>query len=1424
MRRTIVKVSLGAMAVVVGALCLGAAARNELAEAKRLAQWANYAQQRANRKVPLPASKDQNQAQAISSQLGALLDKGRKAGVVLYRVDQSAVEQQRGRRTPFAERQRLPMFLDPASRTFVVSGAFEGEQLSGSTQLFYDMFFVAYAGLHSSFRSHSGPLARGVAALAALDTLYQTPLAALPDFAGETAAALLVVNADPAVIKSMTDRGPDDPELRRAVEVALLKGANDSGFAKDTAAILLGPDSAKEAVWSVFDLGTIMPKDASLRGKVRDYAVAQIYHPGAVAEFLRAGAGASGRELTNPECESLRGLFDDKVLTPLLEELTVRGVPKTTTGALSKAHFDTSVFLSAVRLLWEIEPGVKQWQGKARGLVAVKDVGKRNDQRRPLEQGLQVMFNDPAPSSRLGRLNALLAVSPSGPQPSQPKVDLTYEDRTATSEDPNRTPERYVESIQIILRWQIERSGPDRIDPEMVVFAGSDTVEAPGPPAPNPKPASTQPSSDDKAASPKPGPKMGPSDGQTQGKEGAGQGRRGQEPGGELPTPTVALPSDAPGIEPACQVRWKAGAEAQPSDLPVGSYREGLVATVILSPGRSAVSSATRNSSVWVEIVRLDATTSGTVVHLDLSNGRKLTTGALQLVLARNTAKQAWEWVQAKTVRKRDILFGENGAEVSVVSDSSQTSTEGFSLRSPTMAVYENLYVSGVLVKAGREADAGGLAPETQVEVPGGGVALAKDFTPETPIGGFLGDRPGLIPTLVRSNDLHKVKTLVELRYTVEGQPRVLRVAPNQDVVVYLPEQRLQTTAAACPEIKDPERAASRETAAAEEVLQLKPGMLLVAHPTAANEPPVCVPLESITAVTAKSAGQGAGAKASIETRILEIYNLGMVRAEGILVKVVTCHENIVGVDPAAMIVQPVQGTPPGAPMKWKEGDHLPKMVLSQMAPRDDPFLTTTWPAKTWLADRTTAKRGSQALRYVELVTDKGTLNCGNLQLIKALQTTADGQQKTIEIQAEKIVDDPGRWRLLFLDPDHPDPAGELTGARVKSARFCYQPQRVHFEQLVGNGLAERETVWREGKQKLLRKDIYLANGFLVVGVQEEEQGGGGSASGGGAEGSAGPDPSIGESITPIAFNLPGLGARDNPEERQRVRFSNDELARFNDNMRRLDAVRSSGLKWGRIKERPRLLRFLGVYFDSRSGKEFTPAEETLLVNRYAAAPGGGVPPWTNDAFQEYCKTRAVFLEHGSPADLYRLAFHYIFLVTLFYETANDPAGDALRDDFLCLVAHIALADYPGQKTRPEYYKDRQYRLGEALLWTRDVMFFIRDGRKDLFQQGVAPVSVAPAGWDALLKEKLAVLTGAGQTEQLIPSPGQVNLGNLWIQLHKYFHGVADQNAAFYSLVSPTQEPADMFVARRPFEEGPYAGQTIRQVLGVKSSTLRGSE
>ena len=828
-------------------------------------------------------------------------------------------------------------------------------------------------------------------------------------------------------------------------------------------------------------------------------------------------------------------------------------------------------------------------------------------------------------------------------------------------------------------------------------------------------------------------------------------------------------------------------------------------------------------TTVWAEIVDKAKAKGQVFTHFKLSNGNSLIVGTLQEVLVKTGMGNGWSWRQAKTISEGSILYGPNGDEVKI--EACEEKKEERIVIVPTMAVYQNIFVSGVLVKAGERVKAGGLAEDTLVDIPNEVAVKVQSLRQEKPISGFLVDHNMPIPTLLSSIKLNKVKTLVELHYSISGIKRVLRVAPNQIIVVFLPKQNILTEAVALPDLESPTSSTTisedKQPKRKSKIIQLRPGMNLVVNLSSQGTPPECVTLDNLSAISSDSLIKSDGNDNDKNTYILEIYNLTMVRAEGILVKVLTNYENITGIRPTADIIQPIQGTPPGAPISLKNIDRLPQMLLRQMKPIDDSFLTTTWPAKTWLADRTTAKKDFSALRYVELITDRGTLTCGNFQRVKAIRKSQLGRSEIVEIHAEKIVDTPMQWKLLYLDAENPNPNGELIPVPVKSARFHYSPQRVSFQQLAGNGLASRMNVMRDEGRVVISKDIYFANGFLVVGLQEETPGGGGSVSGGGQNGIAGPDPSIGESINYVQFNLPGLDASERAFERDRIKFSNDELAIFRQNMDVLRDRYSNDVRWGNIRNEKRLLQFLALYFNSDSKGGFNSSEKKYLIKQYADGGKSKAPAWTKEAYLDYCQTRAVLLEHGSPADLYRLVFHYVFLLTIFYETGNIASGDALRDDFLCITAHIALGTIQDQKARSEYYKDRQYCMGEALLWTRDVTFYIRNQSEDLF--GGNPVTVSPKGWEQVLMEKLDVLTGTGEATQLVPSPGQVDIGNLWVQLYKYFHGTANssdlESAVFYSIVSPSQDPSKMFSLER-FEEGPYANKSIRELLGIKVSKL----
>ena len=166
----------------------------------------------------------------------------------------------------------------------------------------------------------------------------------------------------------------------------------------------------------------------------------------------------------------------------------------------------------------------------------------------------------------------------------------------------------------------------------------------------------------------------------------------------------------------------------------------------------------------------------------------------------------------------------------------------------------------------------------------------------------------------------------------------------------------------------------------------------------------------------------------------------------------------------------------------------------------------------------------------------------------------------------------------------------------------------------------------------------------------------------------------------------------------------------------------------------------------------------------------------------------------------------------------------------------IALGRNDDQATRSENYYNKTYHLSEALLWSRDVVSIIRDG------QDGRHAWIASKGWTDLLQSKIPELTESGKEGALINEKGEVEIGNLWIQLQKSKYdekappintvvdqelvgtlvdvnqGV-DENMAFTLITSPSQDAANLFTLSE-CTEPPFAGKTIRAVMGMRQSAL----
>jgi len=1346
----------------------------------------------------------------------------------------------------------------------------DSENFSSSAFYFYRQFFAAYAGLEKGFRKADSPLARGVAALAAYHNTYRGNLCLLPDFKPEAALALLLLNADPQLPEVMRTSAPDAKSLRARVAGAL----DRTGFANaaDKAARLLG-DPVPGTPAKALDLAGFVGDDTSHREKVWQAAQSHIPHPGLLAEL--GIAAWKTRDVTPSQKEALDRVFGS-MLDTLERDIAGRGIRKD--EITSKAVFDISQLTGLFGFVWTYHPDFVAWRKQAVAIAGEKDPRQRNTGRIELQNRLKDMLTGPADrvSEPAARFCRLVANVPLKPGLSQPDIRLEYVERTARRSGKSRKV-RYVSAARLVLAWELQRTLRRDAEIERVVFVGAagEHVEEDGLPdeTTETKPTVEDPQGPTTAAG-KDMDRKGTEEGKEGGRTGEGSGKHGDDDEGEEPAAKPPELVESRGFAADTPVLWRerdgdAPGQRRPLEEAV---RGGFGATLIRDASKPRGAGAVELAKVWSEFAAAAIEKNGKAIRFELDNGAKLVVGSAQELAIKPDARGDIGFKQARAIQIDEELLGEDGKPVRVTGR--EELKEPTPLTVVSMAVYENLIVAGVLGKAGVLQHIGGILAGMNVETPGGR-QLAEGLKPRTVVSAWREDVPGAVPTRLNQVVKRPVDAYVELRYDLDGEERVLRIAATQKVLVWRPggQVGLQTYACANPELlrvpkhkdlqqqleghsedpwpgagnKSSERSATEAArgtestaaktpdAARQTVLKLTPGMRLVTATTGKDQPPVHTPLKSITAIGVQGRKDDKAEERIEGTKyksfVPEAINLCLLRVEGLLLHVPTRFENTRGFVTDTAVLQPPQGLAPGQPLTLTKGMRLPAGNIRTI---QGSFLTTGFPKKLWLADRAKRQRVPGSLRLVRIETARGTLLCGNKQL---LVVARDGQavnpdEKRIEVFAEEITHAPNRYQLLFIDGAGVPADGELALVPVTGAEYAYHAEPVALAGISGNGLAG-VIEWREtapdGKPVVttIKQDIYFASGFMALTENEKSTRGGGSLTGGGGgKGRIAPEgKSVEEQQRRVTFRLPGLEAGSRQTIENRLLFTPEERAMFSAGFQRVQDTYAQAT-WGRVRNPERFRRFLSLYFHNAG-----PALEAA----YAKADGkDGAPPWTGQAFREYTESRAFLLDQGNPADLYDWSFRYVFLVTLAYETKNTSWGDALMQDFLCITMTVALGVNPEQKDRSNYYEDPRWRLAEAIHWTRDVVALLRDNNTDV------RAWVRPTGWDALFAANVQLLTEAGGASMLRRERDghvEVELGNLWMQLHKVRHpdtaaaippgmdpelvvvtgDVHGRGAARLTslIVAPSGKPEQAFEPAA-FGNGPYAQRNIRQVLGIR--------
>lgn len=1423
-------------------------------EFSRLASWSARTS-RGRDTLPPVFSIDAQKDAAIRAALSALIQEGSKGAEGICVTDDKAVRAAVGDQLPLEPKLVLRMTLDRKAGRFIASSDKDNsEGLSSSAWFFYENFFTAYAGLNPEFRRCDSPLARGVAALAALNNTARGDLILLPDFKQEAAGALWLLNADPELAIVMRSQGPADEGLRARIAAAIEKalGTGVPSQSQDMARTVLGDSGASSATTEDFDLRAVFGESDSMRDAVWKHALATIPYPGLLAEI--GIAAWSGRTMDAPQVVELDRFFESRMMGVIQKDSQLRGVSPDPLS--KKAIFDVSELTSIFGFIWTYRPEFDTWRKEACAAASLPGVPERDAKRRGLISELSVMLTSGSPSavSPAAALCSLISAHPTSSGVVQPVITLDYLERSVKDPRAETGTSKYVDTAQIKLRWQLNRPVLGRGgEAEEIVFSGSASAEAPeGLKTPITKQVSSAPGEGTATAKGEDLKKPGPKPGRSTGHSGQGDGEKGTSGKGKTPAPAPKKKVASLGFAPDTSVLWRSNAEGAPTNAPISAAcSNGLAGTMVgnMTP-RPGQPPSLKLATVWSEVADAKIIPFGAAVKIELENGQSVVAGESQeFMLFGQSVDPGCR--KAKDLQVGDKLMGADAHPVQV--KKIEEVKEPVVLINPSMALYKNLLVGGVLAKVGVVEKVGGILVGMQVDSLSGSLPVEK-LKQGSMVSAYLEEEAGPVPTEINAVLPKKVNSYAELRYEVDGKERILRIAATQKVLVWIPQAAYQAYACASPELARTDRAnagtqgaeagydkqsdPAPSATATNETLTLSPGMMLVTASSGPGQPPRTTALKSVIAVgePQKAKTKGKEDEGKIETFVPEVINAPLLRVEGVLLHCPTSFENVRGFALDSVVVQPPEGNPPGSPLEFSGKTTLPAIGFHALPCPEGPFLTAKWPEKTWLAGRTKAIPRSTALRCVRIETDRGALFCGNSQILPAVKKGAG----LVKALAEELTQDPGLYELLFINREAPRSDGELERIPVRSAKYVYGLKRTALAEIAGDGAAGRESrseTGADGKPvtKLISRDVYFVNGFMALSENEESTSGGGSLSGGGGgPGKIAPDNNVSIQETRVSFNLPGLEAGNKRTRENRLLFKADERAQFDSMLQGLQKAYGE-TKWGRerVKDEKRFMRFLSLYFVPQGAAGMKNSKQ-LAALYSEPSTNGAAPLWTSVAFREYIEGRASLLEHGIPSDLYGWSFRYVFLVTLAYETGNTEWGDALLRDYLCITMSVALGRHEEQKNRSQYYDDPRYRLAEALHWSRDIVSIVRDGGDG------RQAWVRADGWENLLKANLKKLAEVGGVGALQREDGRVEIGNLWVQLRKSKHGESssrgqsgldpelaeqvqaaaagqDENRTLFLIVSPSQNPAAAF-EDGTFREGPYVGKTIRSTLGIMAT------
>lgn len=431
----------------------------ELDLARLAAHSAAAARETARVKSTCFISTDAERDLTLQTNLSQLLEAGAPQVKNLLLADEVLLTAILGSERPVTATLNPRLYHDLTKGRYIIEPGFESSRgsLSVSAWFFYHNYFTAYAGLHPGFREADSPLARGVAALAALSNTRQSNLALLPAWLSEAALAALLLNADPDLVGSLKTLSPQDPELLRQIIAALqLAGLV---FSDTKAGLILG--DTESIFLSQFTLRHLLPDSYSARAKLWDFALENLAYPSFVAEL---GAAIWTRQtLTSAQLTALDEV-SDQLLDQIEENSLVTEAPKSV--------LDPSALIAIFGFVWSYRPEFDAWRQKALDIAALPDGHLREARSKDLERQLADMLSldNSASVPSAARLSRLFLSAKDSEHP-QPRLALVYAKRLAADDEDDPEPPKLAANLR--LQWLFKRSFPWGEEFEDLFFIGA---------------------------------------------------------------------------------------------------------------------------------------------------------------------------------------------------------------------------------------------------------------------------------------------------------------------------------------------------------------------------------------------------------------------------------------------------------------------------------------------------------------------------------------------------------------------------------------------------------------------------------------------------------------------------------------------------------------------------------------------------------------------------------------------------------------------------------------------------------------------------------------------------------------------------------------------------------------------------------------